>query len=158
MSCPRFFYPRWRIHYICKQPEFKILHGRMCDNTRLSIFLILCRCKLLVVFFGKHESCLFGMLSLENSLLGFSQPLHTLLLPMIWFSLLRAVLSYRQIGDRQIGDRQIFRNESLIINTLHFSKFLTKVAATRHLLPQLWRQREYGWTPLLKRNVRNNYE
>ncbi len=57
-------------------------------------------------------------------------------------------------GDRSFkcGDRQVFRSESLMINTLHFPQFFTKVATTRHLSPQLWRmwrQREYGWTPLI---------
>ncbi len=57
-------------------------------------------------------------------------------------------------GDRSFkcGDRQLFQNESLMINTLHFPKFLTKLSTTRHLskqLWQMWRQRECGWTPLL---------
>jgi len=34
-------------------------------------------------------------------------------------------------------------------NTLHLSNISTKVATTKPLWTQLWRQRDYGWTPLL---------
>jgi hypothetical protein len=55
-------------------------------------------------------------------------------------------------GDLNVATDRFIRNESIMINTLHTSKILTKVATTKHLSQQfwkMWRQREYVWTPLI---------
>ncbi len=72
---------------------------------------------------------------------------------MFYNSVVQPCRPFTTCGDRSFkcGDRQVFRSESLMINTLHFPLFLTKVVTARHMTPQLWRmwrQREYGWTPL----------
>jgi hypothetical protein len=48
------------------------------------------------------------------------------------------------------GDRQLLKNGFLMINKLHISQIVTKVATEKPLSPQLWRmwrQSEFGWTP-----------
>ncbi len=57
-------------------------------------------------------------------------------------------------GDKKFecGDRQLLKNGFLMINKLHISQIVTKMATEKPLSPQLWqikRQSEFGWTPLL---------
>ncbi len=50
------------------------------------------------------------------------------------------------------GDRRLLKNEFLMINKLHISLILAKVATEKPSSPQfwrMWRQREFGWTPLI---------
>jgi hypothetical protein len=56
-------------------------------------------------------------------------------------------------GDKtfECGDRQLFRTGFVMVNTLHITQIMIKVAIAKPLSPQLWRmwrQRECGWTPL----------
>ena len=73
----------------------------------------------------------------------------------VWYILQRCptLSPFATCGDRRFkcGDRQLLRNGYLLVNTQCFSYFLTKVATAKFLSPhlwQMWRQEEFGWTPL----------
>ena len=64
------------------------------------------------------------------------------------------LLQFAICGDRRFkyGDRKLLRNGCLLLNKQCFAYFLTTVATAKFLSPQIWqmwRQKEFGWTPLL---------